>query len=82
MYIYMFIYVYIYKTYICIFIYIYVTMHKNTYIYARLAASFCTTESGGRYGWCAPASQYRGTSLIRNTLPVGHYSIPVPRDLW
>jgi len=24
----------------------------------------------------------RGTSLIRNTLPVGPYSSPIPRDLW
>ena len=25
---------------------------------------------------------YRGTSLIRNTPPVGPYSSPMPRDLW
>ena len=25
---------------------------------------------------------YRGTSLIRNTLPLGPYSEPVPRALW
>jgi len=29
-------------------------------------------------GICAP----RGTSLIRNTPPVGPYSSPMPRDLW
>ena len=28
------------------------------------------------------ASQYRGTSLIRNTPTVGPYSSPMPRDLW
>ena len=25
---------------------------------------------------------YRGTSLIRNTSPVGPYGSPMPRDLW
>ena len=25
---------------------------------------------------------YRGTSLIKNTLPVGPYSRPTPRALW
>ena len=25
---------------------------------------------------------YRGTSLIRNSLPLGPYSRPVPRALW
>ena len=25
---------------------------------------------------------YRGTSLVRNTHPVGPYSSPLPRDLW
>jgi len=25
---------------------------------------------------------YRGTSLIRNTPPIGPYSSPMPRDLW
>ena len=28
------------------------------------------------------AAMYRGTSLIRNTSPVGPYSSPLPRDLW
>ena len=28
------------------------------------------------------AESYRGTSLIRNTPPVGTYSSPMPRDLW
>jgi len=26
--------------------------------------------------------EYRGTSLIRNTPPVGPYSSPMSRDLW
>ena len=25
---------------------------------------------------------YRGTSLIRNSAPLGPYSSPMPRDLW
>ena len=25
---------------------------------------------------------YRGTSLIRNSLPLGTFSSPMPRDLW
>ena len=25
---------------------------------------------------------YRGTSLMRNSLPLGPYSRPVPRNLW
>jgi len=28
------------------------------------------------------SNQYRGTSLIRNSAPVGPYSSPMPRDLW
>ena len=28
-----------------------------------------------------PHPEYRGTSLIRNTLAVGHCSSPMPRDL-
>ena len=27
-------------------------------------------------------ARYRGTSVIRNTCPVGPYSSPMPRDLW
>ena len=30
----------------------------------------------------SPWRPYRGTSLIRNTPPVGTYNSPMPRDLW
>ena len=29
----------------------------------------------------APPKRYRGTSLMRNNLPVGPYRSPMPRDL-
>jgi len=29
-----------------------------------------------------PASTYRGTSLIKNSHPLGPYSRPMPRALW
>jgi len=34
--------------------------------------------------WCTGLGVgcYRGTSLKRNTPTVGHYSGPMPRDLW
>ena len=35
-------------------------------------------KGGSACAMCA----YRGTSLIRNTPPVGPYSSPMPRDLW
>ena len=31
---------------------------------------------------CFASAAYRGTSLIRNSPPVGIYSSPMPRDLW
>ena len=40
---------------------------------------------GGIQGYLAHKKQrplYRGTSLIRDTPPVGPCSSPVPRDLW
>ena len=37
-------------------------------------------DSNGRCMGCA--RHYRGTPLIRNRLPLGAYSRPMPRDLW
>ena len=38
----------------------------------------------GVYASCPgqSSSEYRDTSLIRNTPPVGPYSSPMPRELW
>jgi len=33
-------------------------------------------------GYTPTPNPYRGTSLIRNTPPVGPYSSPMPRNLW
>ena len=47
------------------------------------------TEQGGHLHGVAVGGErprfallYRGTSLIRNSAPLGPYSSPMPRDLW
>ena len=39
------------------------------------------TASLPRWSLTASSAFYKGTSLIRNTLPVGPYGSPMPRDL-
>ena len=47
--------------------------------HARTAKSGRLLDGQARSGL---SHLYRGTSLIRNTAPVGPYSSPVPRNLW
>ena len=53
----------------------------GVFLWARYPCTLTTrcTKSPPRLAF--RKSAYRGTSLIRNTLPVGPYSDPMPRDL-
>ena len=63
--------------YICINLYL--SIHLSIYL------SFYLSISTGKIGHdqsTGTIGYYRGTSLMRNTPPVGPYSRPMPRDRW
>jgi len=79
----MYIYVYIY-------IHIYTYTHNiYIYIHVRVCVCVCVCVCVALMPlYCHPLfllnpfQVYRGTALIRNTLPLGPYSRPMPRALW
>ena len=61
--------------YLSIYLYIYTCIYIYIYIHISLPHTARRRSGGGNM-------QYKGTSLIRNTPPVGPYDTPMPRDLW
>ena len=44
--------------------------------------TFLTFDVSGRRRHMRNKGPYRGTSLIKNSAPLGPYSSPMPRPLW